>query len=109
MQIVFVYITIDSPEEAKTIGRTLVQEHLAACVNIIDNMTSIFEWEGKVDVTQETILIAKTTADRFEALEERVTELHRYDLPCIVALPIEKGYTPFLNWIADSLNCHNER
>lgn len=102
-KIQFVYITTDSLEEAQTIGKKLVKERLAACVNIIDGMTSIFEWKGKIESAQETILIAKTTAGRFDALKERVVELHSYDIPCIVALPVKKGYLPFLEWINESV------
>jgi periplasmic divalent cation tolerance protein len=103
MQIVLVYITTGSYEEAHAIGSTLVKERLAACVNIIEGMTSIFEWEGKIDSAKETILIVKTTAERFDVLEKRVIQLHSYDLPCIVALPAEKGHQPFLNWIHNSV------
>ena len=103
MEIQFVYMTTDSIEEAQTIGAKLVKERLAACVNIIDGMTSIFEWEGEIESAKETILIVKTIASRFEALTQRVTELHSYDVPCIVALPIEKGHPPFLKWIAESV------
>ena len=103
MEIQFVYITTDSLEEAQTIGVELVKERLAACVNIIDGMTSIFQWEGKIESAQETILIAKTEAGRFEELTQRVTELHSYDVPCIVALPVQQGYPPFLKWVNDSV------
>jgi len=103
MKTVFVYMTTGSMEEAQAIGSALVKERLAACVNIIEGMTSIFEWEGKIDSAKETILIAKTTTERFDELEERVIELHSYDLPCIVALPVAKGHTPFLNWIGESV------
>jgi periplasmic divalent cation tolerance protein len=103
MQTVFVYMTTGSIEEAQAIGSSLVKERLAACVNIIDQMTSIFDWEGKIDSAKETILIAKTTAERFDDLEKRVIELHSYDLPCIVALPVEKGHEPFLSWIDTSV------
>ncbi len=103
MEIQFVYITTDSLEEAQTIGAELVKERLAACVNIIDGMTSIFQWEGKIESAKETILIAKTEAGRFEELTRRVTELHSYDVPCIVTLPVQQGYPPFLEWINDSV------
>ena len=104
MKIRFVYITTDSVEEAQTIGAKLVRERLAACVNIIDSMTSIFEWEGEIESAKETTLIAKTTDSRFNTLKERVVELHSYDVPCIVALPVEKGHAPFLRWVAESVN-----
>lgn len=95
-----IYITTDGPEEARTIGRALVEAHLAACANILDPMTSIFHWEGKVQEGQETVLIAKTTAASVDALTAKVRELHSYDCPCIVALPIEGGNPAFIEWIA---------
>ena len=103
MEIQFVYITTNSVEEAQTIGAKLVKERLAACVNIIDSMTSIFEWKGKIESAKETVLIAKTEAKRFETLTQRVTELHSYDVPCIVALTVQKGHPPFLEWVNASV------
>ena len=103
MAIQLVYITTDSLEEAQNIGTKLVKERLAACANIIDGMTSVFEWKGKIESAKETILIAKTEASRFEALTQRVTELHSYDVPCIVALPVQQGYPPFLEWVNTSV------
>lgn len=95
-----IYITTDGPEEARTIGRALVEARLAACANILDPMTSIFRWDGKVQEGQETVLIAKTTAALVDALTEKARALHSYDCPCIVALPVEGGNPEFLRWIA---------
>ena len=95
-----VYITTDGAEEALNIGRALVEARLAACANILDPMTSIFRWEGEVQEGTETVLIAKTTADRVDALTERVLALHSYDCPCVAVLPVEGGNPAFLDWIA---------
>lgn len=94
-----VYITTDGPEEAKSIGRALVEARLAACVNILDPMTSMYWWEGKVEEGRETVLIAKTRADLVAALTDKVIELHSYDCPCVVALPVSAGNPGFLDWI----------
>lgn len=94
-----IYITTDGVEEAKAIGRALVEARLAACVNILDPMISMYWWDGKVTDGRETVLIAKTTAAHTEALIARVRELHSYDCPCVVALPISAGNPAFLDWI----------
>ena len=99
MEMVFVYITTKDAHQARTIGRTLVDERLAACVNIIDGMQSIYRWEGNTCEEGETVLIAKTRQSLFDALTRRVKELHSYSCPCIVALPITEGNTDFLEWI----------
>ncbi len=100
MNVHIVYITIGSMEEAKQIGEAIVQSKLAACVNIIDNMHSIYFWEGKLQNDQEVVMIAKTTENQVSALIERVKTLHSYDCPCILSLPVSKGHTPFMEWIA---------
>ena len=92
-------------DEALMIGRTLVEERLAACCNLIGGMTAIYHWEGRVETGEEVVLIAKTTADRLELLTERVIALHSYDLPGISAWPIEGGSAGFLAWIAQE--CHS--
>ena len=99
MDLIFVYITAGSPEEARSIGRTLVEERLAACVNLFDGMTSIYRWQGAVETAQETVLIAKTRADLFDRLSARVKELHSYSVPCIVELGIGRGNPDYLDWL----------
>lgn len=100
MALQFVYITTGSREEARRIGRALVEERLAACVNILDGMNSFYWWEGAVQDDQETVLIAKTRDRLQERLTARVRELHSYDCPCVVALPIEGGNPAYLDWLA---------
>lgn len=95
-----IYITTDGPEEARSIGRALVEAKLAACANVLDPMTSIYWWEGAVQEGQETVLIAKTTAALVDELTEIVRALHSYDCPCIVAVPVAGGNPAFLEWIA---------
>ena len=99
-----VYMTASSKEEATQIGQCLVDENLAACVNIIDGMTSIFRWEGEVNSSTEVILIAKSTSSNIDALTKRVKLLHSYDCPCIVSLPIVGGNPEFLDWIEGQVN-----
>jgi periplasmic divalent cation tolerance protein len=97
----FVYMTAASKEEAVKIGKALVSERLAACVNIIDKMRSIYWWEGEVQEDQEVVLIAKTRESLVNAVVEKVTALHSYSVPCVVALPIVAGNPAYLDWIAE--------
>ena len=97
----WVYMTAGSREEAVSIGEALVEAGLAACINIFENMNSIFMWEGKVQHDTEVVFIAKTTAERVPELVEKVNAMHSYDCPCIISLPIADGNPAFLEWIAD--------
>ncbi len=100
----FVYMTAGSKEEARSIGQCLVEEHLAACVNIIDQMTSIYRWQDKVESAEETVLIAKTVSAKVGALTERVKILHSYECPCVVSLNVNDGNQEFLEWISDQVS-----
>ena len=95
------YMTAASAEEAMTIGRALVGERLAACVNVIPGMVSLYRWEGALEEAGEVVLIAKTRAEKFDALAQRVAEIHPYDTPCAIRLDIAAGLPPFLDWIAE--------
>lgn len=99
MKTAFVYMTAGSVEEARKIGRALIEGRLAACVNIVPGMTSLYRWQGKVEEGSETVLIAKTRADLVQELTERVMALHSYTVPCVVSIPIEGGNSAFLDWI----------
>lgn len=99
MKHIFIYITTPSEEEAHRIAQALVSERLAACANIMTGMTSIYQWQGQMEQGQECVVIAKTREDLFAAVETRVCELHSYETPCIVSLPVTAGHAPFLNWI----------
>ena len=101
MQYRLIYITAKDEEEAKKIGRALVEEKLVACVNI-HPINSIYWWEGKIMEDSEIAILAKTKAELVDKVTERVKQLHSYQVPCIVSLPIEKGYPDYLKWIKDS-------
>ena len=96
-----VYCTA-SPEEADGLARTIVEEHLSACVNIAP-VRSCYIWEGKLNFDPEALLIIKTTRDGFEALRKRIVDLHSYSLPEIIALPVTEGHQPYLDWLARSV------
>jgi periplasmic divalent cation tolerance protein len=96
-----VYITFANSEEAQRIGRLLVAERLAACVNFFP-VQSIYRWQDEIEQSDEVSLIAKTRAENVEPLIHRVKELHSYQNPCIVSWPIERGSPAFLDWIRDS-------
>lgn len=97
--VLWVYMTASDRDEADRIATALVEERLAACVNLLDGMRSVYRWQGRVERATETVLIAKTRAERFEALRRRVCELHSYDTPCIEAWPVAHGHPPFLAWV----------
>ncbi len=94
-----VYMTAADEDEAGRIGRALVEERLAACVNVIPGMRSFYRWRGEVQDDREVVMIAKTREGLLDALVARVKELHSYDCPCVVALPIVAGNPDFLAWI----------
>lgn len=101
--IVFVYMTTGDKDEARAIGRVLVESRLAACVNILDNMSSIYCWEGSLQEDREVVLLAKTTTDRIAGLKAKVVEMHSYDCPCILAFDASEGHLPFMDWIRESV------
>ncbi len=95
----FVYITTENMEEAREVGKVLIKEKLVACVNMLENMESMFMWEGDFQNEKEVVLIAKTKATLVDELIQKVKEVHSYDCPCIVTLPLEGGNQAFLDWI----------
>ena len=99
---IVVLVTCGSEEEALKIAHALVEEHLAACANLISPIRSIYRWEGKIWDEREWLLIIKTQSHRFEALEKKVKSLHSYSVPEIVSLPILEGFPPYLNWLEET-------
>ncbi len=95
-----VYVTTGSLEEARRIGRALVEERLAAAVNIITGVTSIYRWDDAIHEADEVVVVAKTRAERLGALTARVREMHAYDCPGVVAFMVAGGSEPYLRWIA---------
>jgi len=100
---VVVLVTVPSTDDALSLGRILVEERLAACVNVIPGVTSIFSWQGKRDEASETLLLIKTEARRYAALERRVLELHRDSVPEVLALSVEAGSPSYVQWVRDSV------
>jgi periplasmic divalent cation tolerance protein len=94
-----VLITAGSQEEADRIANTLVAEMLAACVNVLPGVTSVYRWEGEVQRDQEWLLVTKTTREVLDDLVRRVQAIHSYDLPEIIALPVVGGSKGYLRWI----------
>ncbi|MBN2499085.1 MAG: divalent-cation tolerance protein CutA [Deltaproteobacteria bacterium] len=99
MELRFVYIVCESAEQAQRIGKTLVDSRLAACVNILDRMRSMYWWDGAVQSADETVMIAKTRAALVPAVCARVKELHSYEVPCVASLPLLEGNPDFFDWI----------
>ncbi|TMJ18595.1 MAG: divalent-cation tolerance protein CutA [Alphaproteobacteria bacterium] len=101
--IVSVYATFPSEEEAKRIGRTLVEERLAACVNILGACHSIYRWEGKIEEAGEVAAIFKTAADGAQALIARLAALHSYDVPAAVVWPVGEAPDDYRDWVIESI------
>ncbi|MHC5209994.1 MAG: divalent-cation tolerance protein CutA [Planctomycetota bacterium] len=96
---VTVYVTVPDASSAEALGRTVVDERLAACANVLPGLVSLYHWEGAVQREQEVALFLKTREALFDRLAARVSELHAYDVPCIVAWPIARGSPGYLDWV----------
>jgi len=98
-----VLTTAGSEEEARKIAKHLVEHRLAACVNIVPQVESIYRWQGKVESSREWLLVVKSTAAKFAAVRDAIRELHSYDLPECIAISIEEGSPQYLQWLAESV------
>ncbi len=103
MSYLIVLMTASSREEAEKIVHVLLEEKLIACANIIEPVSSFFWWQGKIESEKEVLAIMKSSETLFEKLQKRVTELHSYDVPEVLALPIVAGSTAYLDWMKDCL------
>ncbi len=101
MENIVVFITASSEDEAANIARALVEGNLAACVNIVRNLRSIYIWQGKVEDESEVLMIVKTQKKLFNSLAQKVRELHSYSVPEIIALPIVDGSEDYLKWLKE--------
>ncbi|MGQ4875803.1 MAG: divalent-cation tolerance protein CutA [Promethearchaeia archaeon] len=105
MSDIYIYfITTGTLNEAKKIARVLVEEKIAACVNIVQNIISIYEWKGNIEEDNEFLLILKTNGVKGELLEKRIKELHSYELPECIGFKIERGSEKYLKWVNDVLS-----
>jgi periplasmic divalent cation tolerance protein len=102
--LVQVLTTFGSAEDATEIARTLVNEHLAACAQIIPGITSIYMWEGMLKHDDEALLLLKTTESTWPALRDRLAELHPYDTPEIIAIPVSQASYTYLAWVRENTN-----
>lgn len=94
-----VLVTVANPDEGSSIAHDLVEKHLASCVNILPGLTSVFEWEGKIEAASEALLIVKTRKDLLEAITSRIQELHSYDVPEIISIDISGSHDTYLTWM----------
>ncbi len=97
-----VYCACPDPATAERIAETLVNERLAACVNLVPGLMSIYRWQGQIQRDAEWLLIIKTRSAVYPQMEARIRDLHPYEVPEIIALPIQAGSAAYLDWIADS-------
>lgn len=101
-----VFVTVPAGDGKNDVGdriaQKVVEERLAACVNRISGISSTYRWQGKVEKDTEDLLVIKTMPEKFSRLRDRVVELHPYDVPEVIALPIERGHHPYLKWIQTS-------
>ena len=100
---ILVLTTAGSDQEARNIATALVERQLAACVNIIPRIASVYRWQGKIEEADEWLLIVKTTPAAFERVRDAIKELHPYEVPECISIPIEDGSPAYLKWIAESV------
>ena len=103
-----VFCTCPDPHCAESIARTLVEEQLGACVNIIPAIRSVYMWQGRLETGDESLIMIKTTQQRYDALQHRLQSLHPYELPEIIAVPITTGLPGYLSWIGETVAQHTD-
>ena len=101
--VVVVFVTCPGVSVGRRISRTLIQQRLAACVNLVPKIESCYRWQGKIERAAETLLVIKTTSRRFDALKRAVRRLHPYQCPEIIALPVTAGHQPYVRWVTESV------
>jgi periplasmic divalent cation tolerance protein len=105
---IVVFCTADSPEIAERVARGLVDQRLAACVNILPGLRSIYRWQGNTEDAQEILLVIKTSRGLFDSVRQTIEKLHSYEVPEVIALPIVNGSTAYLDWLAGELKPESE-
>jgi periplasmic divalent cation tolerance protein len=104
-----VLTTVGTAEDAERIARALVERRLAACVNVVSGVVSVYRWKGEVCRDEERLLVVKTRRERLEALREALVGMHPYEVPELVALPVEAGHAPYLAWLDECVTSRAER
>jgi periplasmic divalent cation tolerance protein len=103
MSVASIYAVFADAEEAERIGRQVIEERLAACINILPPMRSIYRWQGRIETADEVAAIFKTDTGQVDALMTRIAALHSYDVPCIVSWPVNKLLAAYADWVEDSV------
>jgi len=103
-QVLVIMVTAANQKEAVKIGKVLVKAKLAACVNIVPSIQSIYRWNGKVVKAQEVLLLMKSTKPRYRALEREIKAIHTYDTPEIIAVPVKEGLSQYIGWVYGETN-----
>ncbi len=106
MSVILVYSTFPQKEDAHAVSKTLVEQRLVACANILAPHSSLYWWEGEVQASDEVAVIYKTRADLYEKVESKIKRLHSYDSPCVISWEISKGAPEFLQWIEETAQKH---
>jgi periplasmic divalent cation tolerance protein len=99
---VLVVLVTCPPDKAQAIAGALVEERVAACVNVVPSLSSVYRWKGAVHNDAEALLLVKTSKDRFEALKQAVLRHHPYELPEVIAIQVDRGHAPYLEWVIES-------
>ena len=102
--VLIVFVTVSSQEEGERIGSSLVESKLAACVNVLPQVSSIFSWQGKIEKDGEIMLLIKTTSERMDDLAAKIKEMHSYDVPEILAVPVFAGSRDYIDWVHQETN-----
>lgn len=102
--VIALYINCATQEEAKTIARALLDKHLIACANIFAPHLAVYRWKGENEETAEMAMIVKTTKAQYDAVEQLVLSLHSYECPCLIEIPVNGGYAPYLAWVRDNVS-----
>ncbi len=101
--------TVSTAEDAERIARALVERRLAACVSVVPGVVSVYRWKGEVRRDEERLLVVKTRGEKLEALRQAIVELHPYELPEVLALPVEAGHGPYLAWLDECVTAPTPR
>lgn len=104
--LIFAYATVPDPETAERLARVLIEERLIACANLFPGMTSIYRWEGTIENASEVALILKTRAELWPRLSARFRELHPYQTPCLIEIPVARGLEKYVQWLKDETGDH---
>jgi periplasmic divalent cation tolerance protein len=101
-QEVLVVLVTCPPDKAEAIAQGLVEDRVAACVNVVPALRSVYRWKDGVQKDEEALLLVKTTRDRFDALKQAVLARHPYELPEVIAIPVDRGHAPYIDWVVES-------